>query len=51
MVFDHAVFNHGDSGDQRLVVYAPTGEQDTPAKLARLLEEDALATASAAAAA
>jgi hypothetical protein len=33
------VFNHGESGDQRLVVYAPTSEQDTRAKMARLLEE------------
>jgi hypothetical protein len=48
MMFDHAVFNHGDSGDQRLIVYAPTCEQDTRAKLARLLEEDAVVPETAA---
>jgi transcriptional regulator with XRE-family HTH domain len=40
LVFDHAVFQYGDTGEQRLVVYSPTPEQDTRAKLARLLEED-----------
>jgi transcriptional regulator with XRE-family HTH domain len=40
LMFDHAVFNYGESGDQRLVVYAPTCEHDTRAKLARLLEEE-----------
>ena len=45
LVFDHAVFQHGDAGEQRLVVYSPASEQDTRAKLARLLEEDAPALA------
>ena len=49
LVFDHAVFTHGDSGEQRLVVYAPTCEQDTRAKMARLLEEEATALPAAAA--
>jgi transcriptional regulator with XRE-family HTH domain len=40
LVFDHAVFNYGDLGEQRLVVYSPSCEQDTRAKLAQLLGED-----------
>ena len=38
MVFEHAVFNPAKSPDQRLVLYTPLPEEDTPAKLARLLE-------------
>jgi PAS domain-containing protein len=38
LVFDHAVFQHGDSGEQRLVLYSPACEHDTREKLARLLE-------------
>jgi len=49
LVFDHAVFTHGDSGEQRLVVYAPTCEQDTREKMARLLDEEATALPVAAA--
>jgi transcriptional regulator with XRE-family HTH domain len=45
LVFDHAVFNHGDHGEQRLVLYSPSCEQDTRAKLARLLEDNAPAFA------
>ncbi len=45
LVFDHAVFRHGDLGQQRLILYSPSCEQDTRAKLARLLEEDAPAVA------
>jgi MmyB-like transcription regulator ligand binding domain len=37
--FDHAVFHHGDTGDPRLILYTPTGEHDTRAKLARLLDD------------
>jgi hypothetical protein len=37
MVFEHAVFNPAESPDQRLVLYTPLPEEDTPAKLARLL--------------
>jgi transcriptional regulator with XRE-family HTH domain len=40
LVFDHAVFNHGDLGEQRLVVYSPSCEQDTRRKLSQLLEAD-----------
>ena len=38
MVFEHAVFNPQESPDQRLTLYSPLPEHDTPAKLARLLE-------------
>ena len=38
-MFDHAVFQHGESGEQRLVLYSPSCEHDTRAKLARLLED------------
>jgi len=43
LVFDHAVFQYGDAGEQRLVVYSPTAEHDTRDKLTKLLadrEED-----------
>jgi PAS domain-containing protein len=40
LVFDHAVFSHGEAGDQRLVMYSPACEQDTPAKLAQLLQDE-----------
>ncbi len=39
LAFDHAVFLHGETADQRLVVYSPACEFDTHAKLARLLED------------
>jgi PAS domain-containing protein len=39
MTFEHAVFRH-DNSDQRLVLYSAVCEDDTPAKLARLLETD-----------
>jgi transcriptional regulator with XRE-family HTH domain len=35
--FEHALFNHGGAPHQRLVLYSPLPERDTPAKLARLL--------------
>jgi len=38
LVFEHAVFLHGDVSEQRLVLFSPMAEEDTPAKLARLLE-------------
>jgi transcriptional regulator with XRE-family HTH domain len=38
MVFEHAVFSPLDEPEQRLALYTPLPEQDTPAKLARLLE-------------
>jgi hypothetical protein len=37
MVFEHAVFNPSEAPDQRLVLYTPLPEEDTAAKLARLL--------------
>ncbi len=45
LAFDHAVFRHGDTGEQRLILYTPSCEYDTRAKLDRLLavEEPALA--------
>jgi transcriptional regulator with XRE-family HTH domain len=39
MVFEHAVFNPAEAPDQRLVLYSPLPDHDTPAKLARLLED------------
>jgi transcriptional regulator with XRE-family HTH domain len=38
MVFEHAVFNPSEAPDQRLVLYTPLPEEDTAAKMARLLE-------------
>jgi len=38
LVFEHAVFNPTEAPEQRLILYSPVPEQDTPAKLARLLE-------------
>jgi transcriptional regulator with XRE-family HTH domain len=37
MVFEHAVFNPQETPEQRMILYSPLPEQDTPAKLARLL--------------
>jgi transcriptional regulator with XRE-family HTH domain len=45
MVFEMAVFNPQESPDQRLVLYSPVPEHDTPAKLARLMEARAPAVA------
>jgi transcriptional regulator with XRE-family HTH domain len=38
LVFHHAVFRYGELFDQRLVLYTPACEDDTPAKLAQLLD-------------
>jgi hypothetical protein len=38
LVFDHAVFRHFESTELRLILYSPSCEEDTPAKLAQLLE-------------
>ena len=38
MIFEHAVFNPAEAPEQRLVLFSPLPEQDTAAKLARLLE-------------
>jgi MmyB-like transcription regulator ligand binding domain len=37
LVFEHAVFNPAETPEQRLALYSPLPEEDTPAKLARLL--------------
>ena len=37
MVFEHSVFNPQDKIEQRLILYSPLPEDDTPAKLASLL--------------
>jgi hypothetical protein len=41
LVFEHAVFRHAEVSEQRLVLYSPLAEEDTPAKLAQLLEAPA----------
>jgi transcriptional regulator with XRE-family HTH domain len=38
LLFEHAVFHPTDSPEQRLILYSPLPDQDTTAKLARLLE-------------
>ena len=38
MLFEHAVFNPQETPEQRMVLYSPLPDEDTPAKLARLLE-------------
>jgi transcriptional regulator with XRE-family HTH domain len=36
LVFEHAIFRH-EGSDQRLVLFSPLADEDTPAKLARLM--------------
>lgn len=38
LVFEHAAFRP-DAADQRLILYSPLSQEDTPAKLGRLLQE------------
>ena len=38
LAFSHAVFHPAEALEQRLVLYSPLPEHDTPAKLARLLD-------------
>ena len=40
LIFEHAVFHPSEAPDQRLILYTPTAEEDTPDKLAQLLELD-----------
>jgi hypothetical protein len=40
LVFEHAVFHPTDAPEQRLILYTPVPEHDTPEKLAELLERD-----------
>lgn len=47
--FSHAVFHPSEAAEQRLILYTPLPDNDTPAKLAALLEEHAGASSSAAA--
>jgi transcriptional regulator with XRE-family HTH domain len=44
MVFEHAVFHPTEYPEQRLILYSPLPEHDTPAKLARLIERGHVAT-------
>ena len=38
MPFEHAVFHPQESPEQRMILYSPLPDDDTPAKLARLLD-------------
>lgn len=40
LAFEHAVFNPVEAPEQRLILYTPLLDYDTPAKLARLLERN-----------
>ena len=40
LVFEHAVFHPAEAPEQRLILYTPVSEHDTPRKLAELLERD-----------
>jgi transcriptional regulator with XRE-family HTH domain len=40
LIFEHAVFHPSEAAEQRLILYTPVAEEDTPAKLAELLELD-----------
>ncbi len=40
LVFEHAVFRPEAATEQRLILYTPVPEEDTPAKLVELLEGD-----------
>jgi transcriptional regulator with XRE-family HTH domain len=47
LVFEHAAFRHDLSADQRLILFSPLADEDTPAKLARLLDGAAVHAVSA----
>jgi transcriptional regulator with XRE-family HTH domain len=38
LLFEHAVFRPAEAPEQRLALFSPLAEEDTPAKLARLLD-------------
>ena len=40
LIFEHAVFHPAEAPEQRLILYTPAPEHDTPEKLAELLERD-----------
>jgi transcriptional regulator with XRE-family HTH domain len=42
MAFEHAVLHPGDAPEQRLILYTPLPDHDTPAKLARLMDRGAV---------
>ena len=37
LMFEHAVFNPQSDPEQRMILYSPLPDEDTPQKLARLL--------------
>ncbi len=37
LIFEHSVFNPQEAPEQRMILYSPLPDEDTPAKLARLL--------------
>jgi hypothetical protein len=39
LAFEHAVFRHGENPEYRLLLYSPLPDEDTPAKLERLLKQ------------
>jgi hypothetical protein len=39
MVFEHAIFNPQEAPEQRLALYSPLPDEETPAKLAQLLDQ------------
>jgi transcriptional regulator with XRE-family HTH domain len=39
LLFEHAGFQHAENPEQRLLLYSPLPEEDTPAKLERLLRQ------------
>ena len=49
LVFEHAVFTPADAPEQRLILYSPLPDNDTPAKLTTLLEGRAAAVSDGAA--
>jgi transcriptional regulator with XRE-family HTH domain len=40
LVFEHAVFNPAEAPEQRLILYTPVAEENTPAKLEQLLDAE-----------
>ncbi|HEY2601186.1 MAG TPA: helix-turn-helix transcriptional regulator [Thermoleophilaceae bacterium] len=39
LVFEHAMFRHGENPEHRLLLYSPLPDEDTPARLERLLRQ------------
>jgi hypothetical protein len=44
LVFEHAVFNPAEAPEQRLILYTPASEEETPAKLSRLIARESFRT-------